>query len=118
MVVYRIGPALLEEPSTFLTGRGCFRVRRVKACWLAKAVLIIIPSAPLSSRADALISRAEVFPTRVTFSVMEGEHIFRMVPLGTGSESRVSRKVTFCTGSDRDRVLHDSAIVGPTRNPG
>jgi hypothetical protein len=56
MVVYRIGPALLEELSTFLMGRGCFRVRRVKAYHLAKAVLMIIPSAPPSSRADALIS--------------------------------------------------------------
>jgi hypothetical protein len=52
--------------------------------------------------------------------VIEGEHIFCMVPLDTGSEPRVSKKVTCCTesGSDRRRVLHDSAVVGPTRNPG
>ena len=81
---------------------------------------MIIPSAPLSRRAEALISRAEIIPTRDTLRVIEGERIFRMVPLGTGSESRVSKKVTFCTGSgsDRMRVLHDSAVVGPTRNPG
>ena len=120
MVVCRIGPDLLEEPSTFLTGRGCFRVRRVKVCRVAKAVLIIIPSAPLSSRVDALISCAEVFPIRDTRSVIEGERIFRMVPLGTDSEFTVSRKVTFCTGSglETSRVLHDSVVVGPTRNPG
>jgi hypothetical protein len=50
--------------------------------------------------------------------VIEGEHIFHMVPLGTGSELSVSRKVTFCTERDKSRVLHDSAVVGPTRNPG
>jgi hypothetical protein len=120
MVVCRIGPDLLEEPSTFSTGRGCFKVRRVKAWRVAKAVLIIIPSALLSSRADALILRAEDFPMRETRKVMEGEHIFCMVPLGTGSESKVSKKVTCCTGSGSGnrRVLHDSAVVGPTRNPG
>jgi hypothetical protein len=120
MVVCRIGPDLLEEPSTFLMGKGCFKVRRVKSWRVAKAVLIIIPSAPLLSKADALISRAEDFPTRDTRRVIEGEHIFRMVPLGTGSESRVSKKVMFCTGSGSGnrRVLHDSAVVGLTRNPG
>ena len=57
MVVERIGPDLLGEPSTFLTGKGVFRVLRVSLCFRAKAVLIIIPSAPLSRRAEALISR-------------------------------------------------------------
>jgi hypothetical protein len=82
-------------------------------------VLIIIPSALLSSKADALISRAEDFPTRDMRIVIEGERIFRMVPLGTGSESSVSRKITCCTdgGSGTKRVLHDSVVVGPTGNP-
>lgn len=94
MVVKRMGPALLEEPSTFLTGNGCFKVRRVSLFFWAKVVLIIIPSAPLSRRAEALIFFWDCFPTRDTLSVTEGALIFRIVPLGTGSESKVSRSVT------------------------
>jgi hypothetical protein len=75
IVVKQIGPALFEELSTFLTGRGCFKVRRVNACHLAKVVLMIIPSAPLSSKAEALISREEDFPTRDTLRVIEGDRI-------------------------------------------
>ena len=50
----------------------------------------------------------------------EGALIFRIVPLGTGSESKVSRSVTRWIGSEVGRVsvLHDSAAVGPSRNPG
>jgi hypothetical protein len=52
--------------------------------------------------------------------VTEGALIFRIVPLGTGSESKVSRRVIRWIGSDlgSTSVLHDSAAVGPTRNPG
>ena len=50
----------------------------------------------------------------------EGALIFRIVPLGTGSESKVSRSVTWWIRSElwRVSVLHDSAAVGPFRNPG
>jgi hypothetical protein len=51
--------------------------------------------------------------------VTEGALIFRIVPLGTGPESKVSRSVTRWIGSDlgSTSVLHDSAVVGPSRNP-
>ena len=57
---------------------------------------------------------------RNTLSVTEGALIFRIVPLGTGSESKVSRSVTWWIGSELGRVsvLHDSAAVGRSRNPG
>ena len=29
----RMGPALFGEPSTFLTGSGCFKVRSVRLCF-------------------------------------------------------------------------------------
>jgi hypothetical protein len=59
---------------------------------------MIIPSALLSRRAEALISLADRCLTRDTLSVTEGDLILQMVPLGTGSESRVSRKENFRTG--------------------
>ena len=54
---------------------------------------MMIPSAPLSRSALALISRPDLRPTRVTLSVIEGNHLFRIVSLGTGSESMVSSKL-------------------------
>jgi hypothetical protein len=54
---------------------------------------MIIPSAPLSRSALALISLPDVFPTSVTLSVIEGDHLFRIISLGTGSESRVSSRL-------------------------
>ena len=51
---------------------------------------MMIPSAPLSRSAFALISRPDFRPTRVTLSVIEGDHLFQIVSLGTGSESTVS----------------------------
>ena len=50
----------------------------------------------------------------------EGALIFRIVSLGIGSESKVSRSVTRWIGSKLGRVsvLHDSVAVGPSRNPG
>jgi hypothetical protein len=102
-----------------LTGRGNLRVRRVRLCRCAKSWLMIIPSAPLSRRAEALISLADRCPTRDTLSVTEGDLILRMVPLGTGSESRVSKREILRTssGSYRSRVLQYSAFVGRSRNP-
>src|SRR5712672_2402446 len=120
MVMKRIGPELFKVPSTFRTGSGVRRVRRVREWFLAKVESIIIPSAPLSRRVLALIVLPDCIPTRRTLRVTEGDHIFRMVPLGTGSESRVSRKVTRCMEGreEEERVREDSVTVGLTRNPG
>ena len=81
---------------------------------------MIIPSAPLLRRAEALIVLWDCWPTRETLSMMEGDLIFLIVPLGTGSESMVSRRDKHWRSSELDnkRVLHDSAIVGLIRNPG
>src|SRR6202012_5218124 len=57
---------------------------------VSSAVTIMIPSAPLSSRALALISLLDFFPTRVTLSVIDGDHLFLIVSPGTGSESSIS----------------------------
>jgi hypothetical protein len=80
---------------------------------------MMIPSAPLSSRVRALISRFDFFPTRVTLSVIEGDHIFRIVSPGTGSESMVSSKENRFTklGVFSTIVLTDSATVGQFKNP-
>ena len=56
---------------------------------------MIIPSMPLSSRVQALIFFPDCFPTKVTLRVIEGDHIVCMVPLGAGSESRVSNRAPF-----------------------
>ena len=80
---------------------------------------MMIPSAPLSSNARALISLPVFFPTIVTLSVIEGDRLFRIVSPGTGSESNVSsreylfKKLEF---ANRD-VLTDSAAVGHPKNP-
>ena len=48
----------------------------------------------------------------------EGDLIFRIVPLGTGSESTVSnRDISRMNNDARFLVLLDSAAVGLTRNP-
>ena len=80
---------------------------------------MIIPSAPLSSRARALISLPDILPTRVTLSVIEGDRIFRIVSPGTGSESNVSSKENRFTKLDLAKtvVLTDSAAVGRPKNP-
>ena len=56
---------------------------------------MIISSAPLSSRAWALIFFPECFLIKETLRVIEGDCIFCMVPLDTGLESRVSNRATF-----------------------
>jgi hypothetical protein len=119
MVIKQMGPALLDEPSTFLTGNRCFKVRRVSLCFGTKVVLIIIPSAPLSRRAEALIFFWNRFLTRNTLSMTEGALIFHIVPLDTGLESKVSKRVMQWIGSKvgSTSVLYDSAAAGPTRNP-
>jgi hypothetical protein len=80
---------------------------------------MMIPSAPLSSRARALISQFDFFPTRVTLSVIEGDRIFCIVSPGTGSESMVSSKENRFTklGVFSTVVLTDSATVGQFKNP-
>jgi hypothetical protein len=79
---------------------------------------MMIPSAPLSSRARALISRFDFFSTRVTLSVIDGDHIFRIVSPGIGSESMVSSKENRFTkfGVFSTVVLTDSATVGRFKN--
>ena len=81
---------------------------------------MIIPLAPLSRRAEGLIVLWDRWPTRETLSVIEGDLIFLIVPLGTGSESIVSRRDKYWRSSDPNnkRVLYDSAVVGLIRNPG
>ena len=92
MVECRTAPCWFGDPSTFCTGMGLVSVRKVSLFLCAKRWSIIIPSAPLSSKARALISRPDTCPTSVTLSVIDGERIFRIVSRGTGSESKVSSK--------------------------
>ncbi len=56
---------------------------------------MMIPSAPLSSRALVLISFPDLCSTRVTLKTMEGDRIFRIVSPSTGVESLVSNKEAF-----------------------
>ena len=86
---------MFKEPSTFLTGNGVRRVRSVKAFLTAKSWLMIIPSAPLSRRARALICLPDCFPIKDTLIITERERILHIVPRGTGSESSVLNKVMF-----------------------
>ena len=80
---------------------------------------MMMPSAPLSNRARALISLPVFLPTRVTLSVIEGDRLFRIVSPGTGSESSVSsREYLFIKLElDNRKVLTDSAAVGHFKNP-
>ncbi len=64
----------------------------VNWCFFAKAWSMMIPSAPLSNRALALICLPDVLPTRATQSVTEGDLLFRIVSPGTGLESNISSK--------------------------
>ena len=93
-------------------------MRRVSLFLWAKSWSMIMPSAPLSRRAVALIVDLDRCPTRKTLSETEGDRILRMVPLGTGSESTVCRREAFRSDISTDRILQDSARVGDTRNPG
>jgi hypothetical protein len=79
----------------------------------------MIPSAPLSSRACALISCPDFFPTRVTLSTMEGDRLFYIVSPGTGSESSISSRENLFAKHELDncKVLTDSAAVGHFKNP-
>ena len=95
MVVNNTAPDLLLDPSTFRTGSGFFRFLSVRLFFVAKSWFMIIPSAPLSTSARALISLPESFPMRDTRSVIEGLLIFLIVPLGTGSEFTVSNSTTW-----------------------
>jgi hypothetical protein len=118
IVVERTAPDLLLDPSTFRTGSGVLSCHRVRPCFVAKLELMIIPSAPLSTSARALISLPECFPTRDTRSVIEGLLIFLIVPLGTGSEFTVSNKVTLWISNWGSRgVSINSAAIEPSKNP-
>jgi hypothetical protein len=115
--VERTAPDLLLDPSTFHTGSGVLSCRKVRPCFVAKLELIIIPSALLSMSARTLISLPECFPTRDTRSVIKGLLIFLIVPLGTGSESMVSNKVTLRISNWGSRgVPIDSAAIKPFKN--
>src|SRR6266404_4554837 len=78
---------------------------------------MMIPSAPLSSRAFALISFPDLCPTRVTLKTMEGDRIFRIVSPGTGVESLVSNKEAFTREQETEREPIDSAAIGGPKNP-
>ena len=87
--------------------------------FVAKSWSMMIPSAPLSSRVRALISRPDVFPTRVTLRVIEGDRLLRIVSPGTGSESMVSNREDLFMRNERiQMVLSDSATEGHIKNPG
>jgi hypothetical protein len=117
IVVERTAPDLLLDPSMFHTGSGVLSCRKVRPCFMAKLEFIIMPSVPLSMSAHALISLPECFPTRDTRSVIEGLLIFLIVPLGTGSESTVSNKVTLQISNWGSRgVPIDSAAIEPFKN--
>jgi hypothetical protein len=79
----------------------------------------MIPSTPLSSKARALISRPVFFLTRVTLSVIEGDHLFHIVSPGTGLESNVSSKEYLFMKLDLDNRMFptDSATVERVKNP-
>jgi hypothetical protein len=99
---------------------GCSNILNVSRCFVAKAESTMIPSAPLSRSARALISLPDVFPTKVTLSVINGDHLFQIVSRGTGSESRVSSREYLFTIIDSlvvRVVLTDSAAVGRPKNP-
>ena len=86
--------------------------------FVAKSWSMMIPSAPLSNRAQALISRPNVFPTRVTLRVIEGDRLLRIVSPGTGSESMVSNREDLFMRNERiQTVLSDSATEGHIKNP-
>jgi hypothetical protein len=117
-VVDRTAPALFEDPSMLRTGSGVLSCQSVSLCLLAKLELMIIPSAPLSTSACALISLPECFPMRDTRSVREGLLIFLIVPLGTGSVSMVSNSTRLQTSnSDTRGVSIDSAAIELSKNP-
>jgi hypothetical protein len=100
------------------TGSGVLSCQSMSLCLLAKLELMIIPSAPLSTSARALISLPECFPMRDTQSVREGLLIFLIVPLGTGLESTVSNNTRLWTSSlDTRGVSIDSAAIEPSKNP-
>ena len=87
--------------------------------FVAKSWSMMIPSVPLSNRARALISRPDVFPTRVTLRVIEGDRLLRIVSPGTGSESMVSnREDLFMRNKHIQKVLSDSATEGHIKNLG
>jgi hypothetical protein len=80
--------------------------------------LMIIPSAPLSTSARALISLPKCFPMRDTQSMREGLLIFLIVPLGTGLESMVSNNTRLRTSNLGTRgVSIDSAAIELFKNP-
>ena len=86
--------------------------------FVAKSWSMMIPSAPLSNRARALISCPDIFPTRVTLRVIEGDRLLRIVSPGTGSESMVSnREDLFMRNEHIQKVLSDSATEGHIKNP-
>jgi hypothetical protein len=104
MVIYLTNPLLLSVPSTFLTGSGLTRVLNVRLFLVAKSCAMMIPSTPLLSKAHALISHPDFFPTRATLSVIEGDCLFHIVSPGTGSESSVSSRGYLFTKHELDSV--------------
>ena len=88
-------PKRLFELSTFRTGSGVLRCHSLRPCLVANVKFMIIPSAPLSISAQALISEPVCCPIKETRRVIEGLLILRIVPLGTGFESTVSNRTRF-----------------------
>jgi hypothetical protein len=111
-------PALFVDPSILQTGRGVLSCQSMSLCLLAKLKLMIIPFAPLSTSACALISLPECFFMRDTWSVREGLLIFLIVPLDTGSECMVSNNTRLQTSNlDTRGVSIDSVAIELFKNP-
>ena len=110
---------LIQCSINVLDGRGFTKVLGVNLFFVAKSWSMMIPSAPLSSRGCALISRPGFFPTRVTLSVIEGDRLFCIVSLGTGSESNVSSNGILSVKHDLaiPNIPTDNAAEGWFKNP-
>ena len=88
-------PEWLFDLSTFRTGSGVLSCRNVRPCLVVNVEFMIIPSAPLSISARALISEPVCCPIKETRKVIEGLLILRIVPLGIGFKSIVSNRTRF-----------------------
>ena len=76
----------------------------------------MMPSMPLSSKAQALISLPDNFPTSVTLRMIEGAHLFRIVSSGTCSAPSISSKEKPFTMQLANTLPTDSASVEEPKN--
>jgi hypothetical protein len=100
-----------------MAGKACHRQWVVKLCFFINGSLIMRPSVQLSKRICALIWWLEIFPTRVPWSMIDGESMFLITELGTCLESMVSKKLYHKMESKADPLI-DNAAIGVFKNPG